>query len=124
MGFGGAGKSVDPERVVLTSGSREGYSHIFRLLCDSGDEILVPSPSYPLFEFLADLADIQLVPYPLFYDDGWGIDFASLREALTPRSRAVLVVHPNNPTGSLVQPLTAALLAWIFAERGIAVCAG
>jgi aspartate/methionine/tyrosine aminotransferase len=122
-GFAATGQSVDPERVVLTSGTSEGYSHIFRLLCDAGDEILVPSPSYPLFEFLADLADIQLVPYPLFYDDGWGIDFASLREALTPRSRAVLVVHPNNPTGSFVKPREAAVLAEICAKREMAIVA-
>ena len=123
IGFAATGQSVDPERVVLTSGTSEGYSHIFRLLCDAGDEILVPAPSYPLFEFLADLADIQLVPYPLFYDDGWGIDFASLREALTPRSRAVLVVHPNNPTGSFVKPREAAVLAEICAKREMAIVA-
>ncbi len=123
MGFAATGQSVDPERVILTSGTSEGYSHIFRLLCDAGDEILVPSPSYPLFEFLADLANIQLVPYPLFYDDGWGIDFASLREALTPRSRAVLVVHPNNPTGSFVKPREAAVLAEICAKREMAIVA-
>ena len=123
IGFAATGQSVDPERVVLTSGTSEGYSHIFRLLCDAGDEILVPSPSYPLFEFLADLADIQLVPYPLFYDDGWGIDFASFREALTPRSRAVLVVHPNNPTGSFVKPREAAVLAEICAKREMAIVA-
>jgi alanine-synthesizing transaminase len=122
-GFAATGQSVDPERIILTSGTSEGYSHIFRLLCDAGDEILVPSPSYPLFEFLADLADIQLVPYPLFYDDGWGIDFASLREALTPRSRAVLVVHPNNPTGSFVKPREAAVLAEICAKREMAIVA-
>ena len=122
-GFAATGQSVDPERVVLTSGTSEGYSHIFRLLCDAGDEILVPAPSYPLFEFLADLADIQLVPYPLFYDDGWGIDFASLREALTPRSRAVLVVHPNNPTGSFVKSREAAILAEICAKREMAIVA-
>ena len=122
-GFAETGQSVDPERIILTSGTSEGYSHIFRLLCDAGDEILVPSPSYPLFEFLADLADIQLVPYPLFYDDGWGIDFASLREALTPRSRAVLVVHPNNPTGSFVKPREAAVLAEICAKREMAIVA-
>jgi len=123
IGFAATGQSVDPERVVLTSGTSEGYSHIFRLLCDAGDEILVPAPSYPLFEFLADLADIQLVPYPLFYDDGWGIDLASLREALTPRARAVLVVHPNNPTGSFVKPREAAVLAEICAKREMAIVA-
>ena len=123
MGFAQPGQSVDPERIVLTSGTSEGYSHIFRLLCDVGDEILVPAPSYPLFEFLADLADIRLVPYPLFYDHGWQIDFASLRAALTPRSRAVLVVHPNNPTGSFVKPREAAELVEICAAREMAIVA-
>ena len=114
---------IDPERILLASGTSEAYSHIFRLLCEAGDEILVPAPSYPLFEFLADLADIRLVPYPLLYDHGWQIDFASLRAALTPRSRAVLVVHPNNPTGSFVKPREAAELAEICAAREMAIVA-
>jgi len=122
-GFSGASAPVDPERILLASGTSEAYSHIFRLLCEPGDEILVPAPSYPLFEFLADLADIHLVPYPLLYDHGWQIDFASLRNALTPRSRAVLVVHPNNPTGSFVKPREAAELAEIWAEREMAIVA-
>ncbi len=94
---------VDPERLILTTSTSEGYSFIFRLLCNAGDEILVPKPSYPLFEFLADLSDVKLVPYPLLYDHGWQIDFPSLRKAVTARTRAVVVVHPNNPTGSFVQ---------------------
>src|SRR5271166_5666681 len=114
---------VDPERILLASGTSEAYTHIFRLLCESGDEILVPAPSYPLFEFLADLADIRLVPYPLLYDHGWQIDFASLRAALTPRSRAVIVVHPNNPTGSFVKPGEAADLAEICFAREMAIVA-
>src|SRR6267154_1275484 len=114
---------VDPERVLLVSGTSEAYSHIFRLLCEAGDEILVPAPSYPLFEFLADLADIRMVPYPLLYDHGWQIDFASLRAALTQRSRAVLVVHPNNPTGSFVKPHEAVELAEICAAREMAIVA-
>ena len=122
-GFAGQLERVDPECIVLTSGTSEGYSHIFRLLCETGDEILVPEPSYPLLEFLADLADIRLVPFPLFYDHGWQIDFASLRAALTPRSRAVLVVHPNNPTGSFVKPREAAELAEICAAREMAIVA-
>ena len=93
------------------------------MLCEAGDEILVPAPSYPLFEFLADLADIHLVSYPLLYDHGWQIDFASLRAVLTPRSRAVLVVHPNNPTGSFVKPREAAELAEICAAREMAIVA-
>ena len=116
-------KPIDPERILLASGTSEAYSHIFRLLCEAGDEILVPAPSYPLFEFLADLADIRLVPYPLLYDHGWQIDFVSLRAALTPRSRAVLVVHPNNPTGSFVNPREAAELAEICAAREMAIVA-
>src|SRR6266853_2935844 len=122
-GFAGQGERVDPECIVLTSGTSEGYSHTFRLLCETGDEILVPAPSYPLFEFLADLADIRLVPFPLFYDHGWQIDFTSLRGALTPRSRAVLLVHPNNPTGSFVKPREAAELAEICAAREMAIVA-
>ena len=120
-GFSGLGAPVDPERIVLTSGTSEAYSHIFRLLCEAGDEIMVPAPSYPLFEFLADLADIRLVPYPLLYDHGWQIDFSSLRAALTQRSRAVLVVHPNNPTGSFVKPREAADLLEICAAREMAI---
>jgi alanine-synthesizing transaminase len=122
-GFSGSSARIDPERILLASGTSEAYSHIFRLLCEAGDEILVPAPSYPLFEFLADLADIRLVPYPLLYDHGWQIDFSSLRAALTPRSRAVLVVHPNNPTGSFVKPREAAELAEICEARGIAIVA-
>jgi alanine-synthesizing transaminase len=126
-GFAGPGAreaaEVDPERILLTSGTSEAYSHIFRLLCEAGDEILVPAPSYPLFEFLADLADIRLVPYPLLYDHGWQMDFASMRAALTPRSRAVLVVHPNNPTGSFVKPRQAAELAEICAAHEMAIVA-
>jgi aspartate/methionine/tyrosine aminotransferase len=84
---------------------------------------LVPAPSYPLFEFLADLTDIRLVPYPLLYDHGWQIDFASLSATLTPRSRAVMVVHPNNPTGSFVKSHEAAELTEICAARQMAIVA-
>jgi aspartate/methionine/tyrosine aminotransferase len=93
---------LDPERLVLTTSTSEGYSYVFRLLCNPGDEILVPKPSYPLFEFLADLSDVRLVPYPLIYDHGWQIDLDSLYKAATSRTRAVILVHPNNPTGSYV----------------------
>ena len=122
-GFSPHVSSVDPEHVLLASGTSEAYSHIFRLLCETGDEILVPAPSYPLFEFLADLADVRLVPYPLLYDHGWQIDFVSLRAAITPRSRAVMVVHPNNPTGSFVKPNETAELAAICASREMAIVA-
>ncbi len=96
------GIHLDPERLILTASTSEGYSFVFRLLCNPGDELLVPKPSYPLFEFLADLQDVKLVPYPLIYDHGWQMDFPSLQNAITKRTRGVVVVHPNNPTGSYV----------------------
>ncbi len=96
---------LDPESIILTTSTSEGYSYVFRLLSNPDDEILVPKPSYPLFEFLADLNDVKLVPYPLIYDHGWQIDFPSLYKAVTHRTRAVVVVHPNNPTGSYVEDL-------------------
>jgi alanine-synthesizing transaminase len=95
---------IDAERIVLTTSTSEGYSFVFRLLCNAGDELLVPKPSYPLFEFLADLQDVKLVPYPLIYDHGWQMDFHSLAKAVSARTRGVVVVHPNNPTGSYVKP--------------------
>lgn len=91
---------LDPESIILTSSTSEAYSYVFRLLCNPGDEILVPKPSYPLFEFLADLQDVKLVPYPLLYDHGWQIDFPSVYKAVTHHTRALVIVHPNNPTGS------------------------
>jgi len=94
---------ADPEALLLTTSTSEAYSFVFRLLCNPEDEILVPAPSYPLFEFLADLQDVKLASYPLIYDHGWQIDFPSLYKAVNPRTRAVLVVHPNNPTGSFVR---------------------
>src|SRR5882672_11350803 len=97
-----AGFHLDPESLILTTSTSEGYSYVFRLLCNPYDEILVPKPSYPLFEFLADLQDVKLVPYPLIYDHGWQIDFPSLHKAVNSRTRAVVLVHPNNPTGSYV----------------------
>jgi aspartate/methionine/tyrosine aminotransferase len=93
---------LDPGLLVLTASTSEGYSYVFRLLCNVGDEILVPKPSYPLFEFLSDLQDVKLIPYPLIYDHGWHIDFPSLYKAVSHHTRAVVVVHPNNPTGSFV----------------------
>jgi alanine-synthesizing transaminase len=98
------GYDLDPESIILTTSTSEGYSYVFRLLCNPGEEILVPKPSYPLFEFLADLQDVHLVPYPLLYDHGWQIDLPSLYQAVTPRTRAVVLVHPNNPTGSYTKP--------------------
>jgi alanine-synthesizing transaminase len=94
--------AIDAESLILTTSTSEGYSFVFRLLCNPGDEILVPKPSYPLFDFLAELQDVSLVPYSLIYDHDWQIDFHSLETALTAKSRAVVLVHPNNPTGSYI----------------------
>jgi len=92
--------SLAPDQVFLTTSTSEAYSFLFRLLCDPGDEVLIAQPSYPLFEYLAGLDDVRLVPYPLFYDYGWHVDFYRLREQITSRTRAIVVVHPNNPTGN------------------------
>jgi len=110
---------LDPDRLILTTSTSEAYSYVFRLLCNPGDEILVPKPSYPLFEFLADLADVKLVAYPLFYDHGWQIDFDSLYKAATSRSRAMILVHPNNPTGSFVSATEMAALNMFCREYNL-----
>src|SRR2546423_3837185 len=91
---------ISPDQIFLTTSTSEAYSYIFRLLCDPGDEVLIPRPSYPLFDFLADIQDVKLTAYPLQYDHGWHIDFALLESAIAATTRAVMVVHPNNPTGS------------------------
>ena len=112
---------VDPERIVLTASTSEGYSYVFRLLCNAGDELLVPKPSYPLFEFLADLQDVKLVPYPLIYDHGWQMDFHSMEKAVTVRTRGVVLVHPNNPTGSYVHASEVGPLNAFCRAHGLAV---
>ncbi len=113
--------TLDPESIFLTTSTSEAYSHVFRLLCNSGDEILLPKPSYPLFEFLAGLQDLHLVHYFLQYAQGWFIDFQSLERALTPRTRAILLVHPNNPTGSYVHAEELARLNTLCREHHLAL---
>jgi alanine-synthesizing transaminase len=114
-------RDLDPERITLTTSTSEGYSFVFRLLCNAGDEILVPKPSYPLFEFLADLQDVKLVPYPLLYDHGWQMDFPSMEKVITRRTRAVVIVHPNNPTGSYIHPEEFELLNSFCRKHGLAL---
>ena len=92
----------DVENIFLTASTSEGYSFVFRLLCEPGDEVLVPAPSYPLFDYLASLQDVKPIHYQLFYDHGWHVDLHSLEKAVTPRTRAIVLVNPNNPTGSYV----------------------
>jgi alanine-synthesizing transaminase len=120
-GFGICAGNIDAGQIILTAGTSEAYSYIFRLLCEPGDEILFPAPSYPLLEYLAGLNDVRLVPYSLFYDHGWHVDIGSLRAAVTARSRAVLVVHPNNPTGSFTKPSEAAALREVCAAHNMAI---
>jgi alanine-synthesizing transaminase len=93
------------------------------MLCNPGDEILVPTPSYPLFEFLADIQDVKLRRYPLLYDYGWQVDFAALERAIESRTRAVAVVHPNNPTGQFVSSREAAKINEMCAQRQLALIA-
>jgi alanine-synthesizing transaminase len=116
----GAGP-VNQDRLVLTTSTSEGYGYLFRLLCDEGDEVLVAQPSYPLFDFLADLEDARLRTYPLFYDYGWWIDLAELERRIGPQTRAIVVVHPNNPTGNGVRAEERQRLEEICARHGLAL---
>lgn len=115
------GVSVDPDTLILTTSTSEGYGYLFRLLCDAGEEVLVAQPSYPLFEFLADLEDVRLRPYPLFYDYGWWIDFAELERRIGPKTRAIVLVHPNNPTGHSTGVAERKRLEEICARYGLAL---
>jgi alanine-synthesizing transaminase len=123
------GSQTSPDDLLLTTSTSEAYSFVFRLLCDPGDALLVPTPSYPLFDFLADIQDVKLFPYELVYDHGWQIEVMSLFAAVDraraagARSRAVLAVHPNNPTGSYVQPRELQLLNDVCAENDMAIIA-
>jgi hypothetical protein len=94
---------VSPDRILLTASTSEAYGFLFKLLADPGDEVLVPKPSYPLFEFLAELESVRVVQYPLIYDHGWAIDFGALEKCIGPRTRAIVIVNPNNPTGSFLK---------------------
>ena len=96
------GENLDPDRLLLTASTSEAYMYLFKLLTEPGDEILVPRPSYPLFEFLAGMEMVKVIQYPLQYDAQWTIDFDRLEQAITPRTRALVLVNPNNPTGSYI----------------------
>jgi alanine-synthesizing transaminase len=115
------GVVISPERVVLTTSTSEAYSFLFKLLCDPGSEIVVPEPGYPLFDFLAVLDDVRIKSTQLVYDHGWQIEPEGFRRALTPDTRAIVLVHPNNPTGHYTKAWEAEELAAICRERGIAL---
>jgi aspartate/methionine/tyrosine aminotransferase len=119
--YAGHGARIAVDDLILTTSTSESYSFLFRLLCDASDEVLVAQPSYPLFDFLADLDDVRLRSYPLFYDHGWWTDFAELERAITQRTRAVLVVHPNNPTGHWTGAGERGRLEAICARHGLAL---
>ena len=119
--YAGRGVNVNVDDIFLTTSTSEAYSYVFRLLCNPGDEILIPAPSYPLFDFLADLQDIKAARYPLVYDHCWQIDFYALEQAITARTRAVIVVHPNNPTGHFTKHSEVEKLNAICAEGGLAL---
>ena len=115
------GAQAAAENLFLTPSTSEAYSYLFRLLCDPGDEVLIAQPSYPLFDFLAQLDGVRLTPFPLFYDHGWHLDAGALRGAITPRTRAVAVVHPNNPTGHFTKAAERRELETVCAEHGLAL---
>jgi alanine-synthesizing transaminase len=119
--IGTSGSPVDPSRVVLTASTSEAYAFLFKLLCDPGDEVLVPAPSYPLFEHLTRLELVAVRPYPLDAHGTWSIDSHAVESAVTPRTRAVLVVSPNNPTGSMITRGELAALARLCASRELAL---
>lgn len=121
--YAGLGIKVAIEDLILTTSTSEAYSFIFRLLANPGDEVLIPTPSYPLFDFLADIQDVKLVRYPLFYDHGWHIDFHKLAQAFTARTRGIIVVHPNNPTGHFTRGAEIDRLNQICNQRAMAVIA-
>ena len=120
------GVQLSPPQLFLTTSTSEAYSFVFRLLADPGDSILVPRPSYPLFEFLAGLNDVRLIPYPLDYHDGWGIDREALGASVASargQARAIMIVHPNNPTGSFVSSTESDALAALAREQDLALVA-
>lgn len=121
--YAARGVNVDPANIVLTASSSESYSLLFKLLANPGDDVLVPTPSYPLFGFLADLDSVRVKTYPLRFDHEWHLSVDALAREIGARTRAVVVVHPNNPTGSFLRRAEAETLAARCAEHGVALIA-
>jgi alanine-synthesizing transaminase len=113
--------AISPDQLLLTASTSEAYALIFKLFCDPGDEILAPLPSYPLFEYLAALESVRMVPYRLRYDGSWFSDIASMRQSISSRTRALIVVNPNNPTGSFLKHGEAGELLRLAADHGLPV---
>ncbi len=119
--LGETGAPVSAGRIVLAASTSEAYGFLLQLLCDPGDEVLAPSPSYPLLDVLCDLHAVRLVRYPLRYDGSWHVDRAALHAAVGPRTRAVLVVSPSNPVGAVLDAAEREFLESLCAERGMAL---
>ena len=119
--YAARGQRVETERILLTASTSEAYAWLFKLLSDAGDHVLVPRPSYPLFEFLANLESVEVRQYPLAYHGGWAIDLEALGAAVSERTRAVVLVNPNNPTGSYVKRAELQALSRLCAQRRIAL---
>jgi alanine-synthesizing transaminase len=119
--YAARGVELDIDQVFLTASTSEAYALLFKLLCDPGDEVLTPTPSYPLFEYLAGLESVRPVPYPLGFDGAWFMDEADLASRISARTKAIVIVNPNNPTGSYVKK---GELAWLFTfarRNGLAI---
>ena len=119
--FAGRGAPVDPGRVVMTASTSEAYAMLFKLLCDPGDDVLVPRPSYPLFEQLARLEGVEARSYRLGPAPGFELDPDRVEVEIGPRTRAVVVVSPNNPTGQIASMAALAELSELCARRGLAL---
>jgi alanine-synthesizing transaminase len=114
-------RALDPSRIMLTASTSEAYSFLFKLLCNPGDEVLVPQPSYPLFDLLTALDGVRPSPYRLDAAGGWCLDRASLEHAVSASTRAVLVVSPNNPTGSMLRRGDREWLVTFARAKGLAL---
>lgn len=119
--YAARGAKVEPERLLLTASTSEAYAYLFKLLADPGGQVLVPRPSYPLFDCLAAMESVELCAYPLSYHGRWTIDLDALASRITNRTRAVILVNPNNPTGSFLKQSELQRLAPLCAERRIAL---
>ncbi len=119
--YAARGCAVDASRILLTASTSEAYAYLFKLLADPGDEVLAPRPSYPLFEYLATMESVTVRQYPLVYHGGWSMDLDALAAEMSQRTRAVILVNPNNPTGSFVKRGELAALVRLCAGRGVAL---
>jgi aspartate/methionine/tyrosine aminotransferase len=119
--YASLGAKVDPEQIVLTTSTSEAYSYLFKLLCDPGDGLMAQQPSYPLFDFLARAESVELEAAPLVYDFGWQMDVGELKGKITARTRALVLVHPNNPTGHFTKRAEAEEIGRVCREHGLAL---